>query len=196
MVSKKLPYDTNGLPYDVYMGDSRPQCHQFIIRSSYIEDTYQSNINPKSTIGTKQNTLDDIITPRISKINLQILEQSDSGANCNLTNDIDLLVNIHTTPDTILGTCNKNDVSNIVSTKAGYILLRDDTGNIVRTKVYYAKESDDTVLSPTTMTKHNKDKFEGWIQSTNNDTKAGKLVLTGRSGQPNLTFRTFGSNDL
>ena len=28
MVSKKLPYDTNGLPYDVYMGDSRPQCHQ------------------------------------------------------------------------------------------------------------------------------------------------------------------------
>ena len=26
MVSKKLPYDTNGLPYDVYMGDSRPQC--------------------------------------------------------------------------------------------------------------------------------------------------------------------------
>ena len=27
MVSKKLPYDTNGLPYDVYMGDSRPQCN-------------------------------------------------------------------------------------------------------------------------------------------------------------------------
>ena len=26
MVSKKLLYDTNGLPYDVYMGDSRPQC--------------------------------------------------------------------------------------------------------------------------------------------------------------------------
>ena len=26
MVSKKLPYDTNGLLYDVYMGDSRPQC--------------------------------------------------------------------------------------------------------------------------------------------------------------------------
>ena len=26
MVSKKLPYDTNGLPYDVYIGDSRPQC--------------------------------------------------------------------------------------------------------------------------------------------------------------------------
>ena len=26
MVSKKLPYDTNGLPYDIYMGDSRPQC--------------------------------------------------------------------------------------------------------------------------------------------------------------------------
>ena len=26
MVSKKLPYDTNDLPYDVYMGDSRPQC--------------------------------------------------------------------------------------------------------------------------------------------------------------------------
>ena len=26
MVRKKLPYDTNGLPYDVYMGDPRPQC--------------------------------------------------------------------------------------------------------------------------------------------------------------------------
>ena len=33
MVSKKLPYDTNGLPYDVYMGDSRPQCTQQISKT-------------------------------------------------------------------------------------------------------------------------------------------------------------------
>ena len=126
--------------------------HQFTIQSSYIEDNYQSNTIPESTTSNIQHTLDNTITPSINKINLQLLVQSDSGANCNLTNDLDLLVDIHTTPDTILGTCNKNDVSNIVSNKAGYILLRDDTGNIIRTKFYYAKESDSTVLSSTDIT--------------------------------------------
>ena len=47
--------------------------HQFTIRSSYIEDTYQSNAIPKSTTSNIQNTPDDIITPRINKINLQLL---------------------------------------------------------------------------------------------------------------------------
>ena len=31
MVRKMLPYDTNGLPYDVYMGDPRSQCNYNII---------------------------------------------------------------------------------------------------------------------------------------------------------------------
>ena len=35
MVSKKLPYDTNGLPYDVYMGDSRPQCCTAYCKAKY-----------------------------------------------------------------------------------------------------------------------------------------------------------------
>ena len=39
-------------------------------------------------------------------------------------------------------------------------------------------------------------KFNGWINYVDNDTKSGKLVLTGRKGQPNLTFRTTGTNDL
>ena len=47
--------------------------YQFTIRSSYIEDTYQSNTSPKSTTSIIQKTLDDTITPRINKINLQLL---------------------------------------------------------------------------------------------------------------------------
>ena len=67
---------------------------------------------------------------------------------------------------------------------------------IIRTKVYYAIESDGTVISPTSITKQDNNNFDGWINYANNDTKAGKLVLTGRNGHPNLTFRTTGKNDL
>ena len=76
------------------------------------------------------------------------------------------------------------------------MLLRDDTGHVVRTKVYYSSDSDGTIFFPTAITKQNKDRFDGWIQYTNNDSKASKVVLTGRSGYSNLTFRTFGTNDL
>ena len=76
------------------------------------------------------------------------------------------------------------------------MLLRDDTGHVVRTKVYYSSDSDGTIFFPTAITKQNKDRFDGWIQYTNNDSKASKVVLTGRSGYSNFTFRTFGTNDL
>lgn len=51
----------------------------------------------------------------------QLLIKSDSGTNCNLTNDLDLLLDIHESHDNVLGTWNKNDVSNIISNKASYI---------------------------------------------------------------------------
>ena len=168
----------------------------FTIQSSWIDDTLEQPKTSESTIESQTSTLDNEITCRINKIKLQLLVQSDSGANCNLTNDLDLLTDVHDTPDNILATCNTNDESNIISNKAGYILFRDDTGHVIRTKVYYSTDSDGTVLSPTAITKQNKDRFDGWIQYTNNDSKAGKVVLTGRSGYSNLTFHTFGTNDL
>lgn len=132
----------------------------------------------------------NLVTPQINKIQLKLVAQLDSGENCNLTNDISLLTNIHDTPEITLATCNNNDISNITIHKTGYFLLRDDTGTIIWTKVYYVVESNGTVLLPTVFTKQNTDKFDEWINYANNDTKAGKLVLIGRISDPNFTFLT------
>ena len=53
MVSKKLPYDTNGLPYDIYMGDSRPQCSL-----EWLTTYVTPHLNPS-----------DIMTKSVSSIN-------------------------------------------------------------------------------------------------------------------------------
>ena len=170
------------------------QSNSYHIKSSWIDDTEEHKIQ----LEVNKDTISDdiLLAPQINRIQLRLVIQSDSGANCNLTNNIALLTDVHDIPLTMLATCNNQDTSNISTTQAGYLLLRDDTGAIVRTKVYYAVESDGTVLSPTAITKQNKNKFNGWINYADNDTKSGKLVLTGRKGQPNLTFRTTGTNDL
>ena len=165
----------------------------YSITSSWINESDSSNdILDLNNVDIDNN----LVTPRINKTHLKLVVQSDSGANCNLTNDIGLLIDVHDIPNTMLATCNNNDISNISTNKAGYMLLRDDTGTVIRTKVHYATESDGTVLSPTAITKQNNDNFDGWINCANNDTKAGKLVLIGRNGHPNLTFRTTGNNYL
>ena len=165
----------------------------YSITSSWInESDYSNDVLDLNHVDIDNN----LVTPRINKIHLKLVVQSGSGANYNLTNDISLLTDVHDMPETMLATCNNNDISNISTNKTGYMLLRDNTGTVIQTKVYYATESDGTVLSPTAITKQNNDNFDGWINYTNNDTKAGKLVFTGRNGHPNLTFRTTGNNDL
>ena len=53
MVSKKLPYDTNGLPYDVYMGDSRPQCRPPTFgKTIYLTERSSSHIAQCEYIGS------------------------------------------------------------------------------------------------------------------------------------------------
>ena len=146
----------------------------FTLQSSWIDDTLDPPNISEPTIEHQTSNLNDETTCRINKIQLQLLVQTDSGVNCNLTNDLELLTEVHDTPDNILAICNTNDTSNIVSNKAGYILFRDDTGHVIRTKVYYSTDSDGTVLSPIAITKQNKDRFDGWIQYTNNDSKAVK----------------------
>ena len=55
MVSKKLPYDTNGLPYDVYMGDSRPQCSTSSLSSNDYIKTDSAIVESEESV-THQNT--------------------------------------------------------------------------------------------------------------------------------------------
>ena len=52
MVSKKLPYDTNGLPYDVYMGDSRPQCKKTLKKG---QNGLRKSMSKKIMIGNHNN---------------------------------------------------------------------------------------------------------------------------------------------
>ena len=107
----------------------------YSIKSSWINESDSSNdILDLNNVDIDNN----LITPRINKIHLKLVVQSDSGANCNLTDDINLLIDVHDIPETMLATCNNNDISNISTNKAVHILLRDDTGTVIRTKVYYA----------------------------------------------------------
>ena len=126
--------------------------HQFTIQSFWIEGTCNSNTNCQSNTSIISNKFDHTITARINEMKLQLLVESDSGENGTLPNELYFLVEIHKTTNNILATCNKYELSNIISNKAGYILLRNDTENIIRTKFYYAKESDSTVLSSTAIT--------------------------------------------
>ena len=90
------------------------------------------------------NINNDILTLRINKIQPKLVVKSDSNANCNLTNYISVLIDVHYTPETTLATCNKKGIPNITINKVGYFLLRDDTGTIFWTKIYYAAESNGT----------------------------------------------------
>ena len=100
--------------------------HQiYSIKSSWINESDHSKGNPDLNNVNIDNNLP---TPRINKIQLKLVVQSDSGANCNLTNDISLLRDVHDIQETTLATCNNKDTSNITTNKAGYLLLRDDTG--------------------------------------------------------------------
>ena len=127
------------------------QSNNYHIKSSWIDDTEEHKIQ----LEVNKDTISDdiLLAPQINRIQLRLVIQSDSGANCNLTNNISLLTDVHDIPLTMLATCNSQDTSNISTTKAGYLLLSDDTGAIVRTKVYYDVESDGTVFSPTAITK-------------------------------------------
>lgn len=127
--------------------------NQFTIQSYWINDTVNSSKISKSDIDLQSTPINNINTPILHKIKLQLMVQSDSGENCTLINDLDLLSDVHDIPNRTFATCNTSDTSNIISNKAGYILCRNDTGHLIRTKVYYAKETDGTVLSPTAITK-------------------------------------------
>ena len=95
--------------------------NQFTIQSYWINDTIS-----KIDIELPSKPITSINTPILHKIKLQILVQSDSGANCNLPNNLDLLSDVHAIPDSTLSKCNTSDTSNIISNKAGYMLCRDD----------------------------------------------------------------------
>ena len=113
--------------------------NQYTIQSYWINDTIVPTTISTTDIELQSKAVNNINTPILHKIKLQILVQSDSGANCNLTNNLDLLSDVHDIPNNTLAICNTSDTSNIISKKAGYILCRDDTGHLIRTKVYYAK---------------------------------------------------------
>ena len=107
----------------------------YSITSSLInESDYSNDILDLNHVDIDNN----LVTARINKIYLNLVVQSGSGAKCNLTNDISLLTDVHDIPETMLATCNNNDISNISTNKTGYMLLRDDTGTVIWTKVYYA----------------------------------------------------------
>ena len=124
------------------------------------------------------------------------LAQTDSGANRIVTNDISLLKNVTFIDPIPMGGCNKNDEAAITCNAVGYISLRATCGTLLTAKAYYSDEVDGTIISPTTIIRHNNQNFGAWMQYSSVDDNAGHIELIGKHGQKNLIFNTVSDNDL
>ena len=122
--------------------------------------------------------------------------QSDSGANRIVTDDISMLDNVKIIAPVPMGGCNKNDPAAIVCTAMGDLTLTSTDGNQLKVKAYFSEQVDGTIISPTTIVTQHKHRFIGWMQHSISDTKSGTIQLLGRNGQNNVTFSTYMNNDL
>ena len=126
----------------------------------------------------------------------QDINQSDSGANRIVTDDISILDNVKYIDPFPMGGCNKNDPAAIVCTATGHLTLHANDGTQIKVKAYFSEQVDGTIISPTTIVTQHKNKFVGWMQHSFTDSKSGTIQLIGRHGHDNITFSTYMSNDL
>ena len=77
--------------------------------------------------------------------------QSDSGANRIVTDDISMLDNVKIIAPVPMGGCNKNDPAAIVCTAMGDLTLTSTDGNQLKVKAYFSEQVDGTIISPTTI---------------------------------------------
>ena len=86
----------------------------------------------------------DTITPSINKTEDSAPAQNDSGANRIVTDNLNLLTNVHVIDPISMGGCNKNDTAAITCTAIGDIVIHSTDGESITFKAYYSE----TLMGP------------------------------------------------
>ena len=147
-------------------------------------------LNPKT--GSYQATINTMTIPPETPT----IAQSDSGANRIVTDNLSLLTHVkHITPMP-MGGCNKEDSAAIICTATGILTITGKNNDIIKVKAYYSEEVDGTIISPTTIVTQLRDKFSGWMQFADCDSKTGDIQLIGKNGTDNVTLPIISNNDL
>ena len=138
-------------------------------------------------------------TPTVKSIEQQQrtteLDQSDSGANRIVTNNLQCLRNPRKINPIPMGSANTNESADIICTYIGELPIHSNNGEILYPTAYYCENVDGTIISPTTITTQFKDRFSGWLQHSNIDDNKGTLTFISRTGD-NFICPTICENDL
>ena len=113
--------------------------------------------------------------------------QDDIGANQNVTHIRSIIhgyVDIEPYP---IGGVKADDIA-IVCTGKGYLPWLSKEGVCTMVPILFSKEVDGTIVSPTTIVLHYKEKYTGFVIETNTDDGTGVLRLVHRDGVHHLTF--------
>ena len=110
------------------------------------------------------------------------LAQSDSGANCIVTDNLKQMIQVKTIEPLAMGGCNKNDDAAITCTAIGLLPIQSSSGEEILVHAYYSAEVDGTIISPTTIVTQQRERFSGWMQHSNCDNNTGYLILLARNG--------------
>ena len=113
--------------------------------------------------------------------------QDDIGANQNVTHIRSIIhgyVDIEPYP---IGGVKVDDIA-IVCTGKGYLPWLSKEGVCTMVPILFSKEVDGTIVSPTTIVLHYKEKYTGFVIETNTDDGTGVLRLVHRDGVHHLTF--------
>ena len=120
--------------------------------------------------------------------------QSDHGANANITDNFEALVDVHHIEPTGVASADKG--SQLTVTAVGKLPLRTAEGTILHVLCYYSKNADGTLLSPNAMCAQYRSLFYGYHIYSDMDDKLGEVVLLGREGVDDLVMTTYKSNNL
>jgi dUTP pyrophosphatase len=163
------------------------------------ENTYTSTFNkwtqhdsfwipPKPNIQNNSNA-------SIKQLSSSQIQQSDSGANRVVTDDITILHDVTFIPDYPMGGCNKDDVA-IICTAIGYMNIYDMDNKPLRIKAYFSKDVDGTIVSPTAIVRQHNNIFNGWNQYSDCENNTGYIAILGRDKNPTMKFALTCINDL
>ena len=173
--------------------DDCPNTEQYSANDiiAYI-NTISTTIN--TTVFTAKQLQDHINNHR--KLNMQVqLQQMDSGANRNVTNDKGLLQqyrNISKIP--VYGVGKEAAACYLIG--KGFLHLQATNGEWVKIEMYYSPGCSGTILSPNAIAKEHP-AFSGWTQTSDMDTHKATISFFNKNAfYRNVSFEMRGKNDL
>ena len=120
--------------------------------------------------------------------------QSDHGANANITDNLEALVDVKYIEPTDVASADKKSTLSV--TAIGKLQLRASNGSIYNVLCYYSPNSDGTLLSPNAICAQFHRLYYGYHIYGDMDDGLGEVVYLGREGIDDLVMTTYRSNNL